>query len=518
MRSRLPASFPARLSRRFCKVRSVSPSFRWPTAEPCAGRRRCEFAGAWRHTISGVTLCLGGVVLSSLPVILAGSPAQRASFFADLRAGHVSGLGLSEWRHGSDLLHNETVAEPVDEHGHPCAADAASHFRLRGIKRPINNASRGMNLVVLARTGAADDAFGSTLFLLRRGLEGLASAQPVDWMGYPGMDLNSIVLDDVVVPRSACLGKVGEGFVHTRATLAVSRSGVAAMAVGASAAAFAEALAHARDRQLYGASIDSLGGVRRLLARSFSRVCVAAALSRQAAHAASWAPRSARGLTCASKYLCPQLLEDNIRDCGTVLGARSLTGDRGFTRLRRDAPILAIFDGSSQLQLDELWRSVSTWSGDDRAAEAYARCREAAPMDLGDNGADDRVAGWTPLAILSAVANDVPWLRPFAECSRVLAEASRNARAWSQGKRFLLSEAAATLAGMAALAEAAAQSSDGDSLRAALRLFGAQVSAELGTAMHAFGGPKIDPVAAELDEDALVDDVLRSCLAMLDRE
>src|SRR6185295_11133304 len=105
-----------------------------------------------------------------------------------------------------------------------------------------------------------------------------------------------------------------------------------------------------------------LAGVRMILARCFARACLATALSRRTARAvARWAVAS-RSLSCAAKLICPQLLEESVHDAGTLLGARSVLENLPFARLRRSTPVLAIFDGSSQLQLDELWRHTLTWT------------------------------------------------------------------------------------------------------------------------------------------------------------
>src|SRR5262249_19111251 len=131
----------------------------------------------------GLMLCLGGTVLASLPVIIAGNPEQRSRFFGRFRCGEMAGLGLSEWDHGSDLAAIEPVAEPLDEGGRTAPPESATHFRLRGAKAPINNGSRGGAVVVLARVAGVpgDPAFAMSLFLLERETPGLEPHDPVPW-------------------------------------------------------------------------------------------------------------------------------------------------------------------------------------------------------------------------------------------------------------------------------------------------------------------------------------------------
>ncbi len=423
-----------------------------------------------------LTLCVGGVVLGSLPLVVAGDSEQRRRFFGDLRSGEAASLGLSEWAHGSDLLRNETVAVPLD----------GGAFRLTGHKRPTNNGSRGRNVVVLARTGAPDDPFGATLFLLRRPLDGLERDAPVEWSGVPCMDLSGVRLNGVEVGSEAVLGKVGEGFVNARRVLETSRSGVACMATGAHASAVAQAWDHARERRLYGAPVSDLDGVRRLLCRSFARLSLGVATARFAARVAGRWGASARDWTCAAKLTCPALLEHSVNECGVVLGARSLTAETSFWRLRRDAPILGIFDGSSQLMLDELWRHVRTW-----------------PTTLCPPGRDPYAAveGFDPWAVdVAAGRAATPPARldgPLGDAARRLVARAREARDSPQRVRFQISEAAAWLYGITALQDAARRG--GEVEGAALRQAVADGAPALAGGLTALGEPAAEVLALAED-------------------
>lgn len=391
----------------------------------------------------GLVLCLGGVVLGELPFLVAGNGAQRAAFMATLRQGGFAGLALSEWDHGSDLLGNDTVATERDD-----------GWRLSGHKRPINNAAVATHLAVLARTGEPNDPFGATLFHVQRPSGGLSTSGPVRWNGFPGMDLDGLVLEDTPAEP---LGTPGKGFALARRVLEISRGGVACMANGAHAAAVGLAEEHTARRTLYGAPIAALEPVRVLRARLRTRLVTAIALGRVAARATQRAAVSARPWTCAAKLLCPELLERSVHDAGTLLGARSLMAP--FAALRRDAPILAIFDGSSQLQKDELWRHAAVW-----------RQELEEPSDAGvfDPWREDpEVAALNPLSL-------------SVEGAGRLHECARTARSEAVPTRFAISEAAAVLYALAALkrlgAPAAFRAHARWLLRAPLERMGATVS------------------------------------------
>jgi alkylation response protein AidB-like acyl-CoA dehydrogenase len=356
------------------------------------------------------TLCLGGAALAGAAVLVAANIDQQKAYFGALLRGEIGGLALSEWDHGSDLLSNECVA-----------TRSGDEFVLRGSKGPINGGSHGAYVVVLARTGEGNDGAGQTLFLVERGTKGLEGSLAFPSVGYRNMDLARVTLNDVRVSASAVLGNGGDGFLHVRRTLEISRSGVSAMTCGALATTAALAVKHARARHLYHAPISDLPAVRTLVARCVARLALGTAVVRTAVHAVGKWAGSARDWTCAAKWLLPVLLERNVHDAGTVLGARSLMEDLPFARLRRSAPLLAIFDGSALLQLDELFRYVTFWekSALDRAfARDALFAKTASPFDAHRTDDDGVLTALSPLNGDGPFARIAEALVPFARDAR----------------------------------------------------------------------------------------------------
>jgi alkylation response protein AidB-like acyl-CoA dehydrogenase len=390
-------------------------------------------------------LCFGGTVLATTPLLVAATAEQAAPFYAAILRGEMAGFALSEWDHGSDLAANEARA-----------AAEGDGFVLRGTKAPTNNGTRGAFVVVLVRTSDEDSPFAHSLFLLDRATIGGAIHPRFDSLGYRSMDLSGVVLDGVRAPASAVLGKLGEGFVHARRALEISRSGVATMGAGLAAACLARAVDHARGRVLYGAPIAGLAPVRALVGRIAARAIECAATCRRTARAVGRAALSARTWTSMAKLLAPRLAEENVQDTGTILGSRSLMADLPFGRTRRAAPVLAIFDGSSQLQLDEIWRSVGAWGGDPADAWDHLRVRVPFSAHGEDDGAIARASPPATLAAASASLGD-PSLALLARAAMELATSARSLRSAPQPIRFRTSDAAARLFGVASLAEAAAR-------------------------------------------------------------
>ena len=342
-------------------------------------------------------LVLGGSILTGVAVLTAGSESQQIMYFRSLQNGDMSALALSEWGHGSDLLGNETYARP--DAGHWKNWQKAAIY---GEKAPINNGSQGAYVVVLARTGKENDPFGQSLFLVPQGSKNLRRERPFDLIGFRCLDLARISFDGTEVTPENLLGELHEGFSYARRTLEVTRSGVACVAAGALAKSVWLALDHAHTRRLYNAPIAELAAVRGLVARAVARLALAMALVRMTVRIIDCSPAAAPMWTSASKWLVPMLLEHTIRDAGMVIGARSLLEDFPFARLRRSAPLLGIFDGSAQLQLDELARHVARWPLDSPCPlnpdTAWKYLLEMGPLPFDANRQVDSatIASFTP--------------------------------------------------------------------------------------------------------------------------
>jgi alkylation response protein AidB-like acyl-CoA dehydrogenase len=457
-------------------------------------------------------LCFGGTGLATAPLLVAATKQQAEKPFRAVLRGEMAGLALTEWKHGSDLAANEATATGLDASGRPTSVATAERFRLSGRKAPANNGSRGVFVIALLRTGA-EPPFSDTLFLIDRNTPGVAPHPRFPSIGYRSMDLSGIVFEDAIVGRDAVLGEVGEGLLHTRRALEISRCGVATIAASVAANAVARAVNHARERHLYGAPIGDLGGVQLLLGSTIARALEALAACRRTSWAVARAARSARHWTSLAKLLTPRLAEECVHDAGTVLGARSLMEDLPFARLRRAAPVLAIFDGSSQLQLDEIWRRVWTWADvsslEPGALDAHVRTPVEFDALGEDDGGLDRAH---PASELTMLDRSLPsmGLATLGAASQELGVLARGLRGSPQAIRFRVSDAATRLFGVAALAEATARIGS-ELLHHALALRAAEAAPHVAAALVEVGA------ALQAPRTALVPDLLALAVGRSDR-
>lgn len=264
-----------------------------------------------------------------------GSAAQRARWLAPLARGEcVAAFALSEPEAGSDALALQ------------CAAQAdADGWRLDGRKAWTSFAQIADVYLVIARSGS-----DLTAFLVERGAPGLSlEALP------PGLGLRAVMganlhLQGCRLPSDARIGGRGFGYAAVAAgALDLGRYSVACGAAGAAADCLALALAHARERVQFGRPIGEHGAVQGLLARMLAAVqsarlqCARAGALRQAGD-----PR-AGAETLLAKYQATRALSAVAADAVQVLGARGCATGHPVERHFRDAKVLEIIEGTTQV-------------------------------------------------------------------------------------------------------------------------------------------------------------------------
>lgn len=429
----------------------------------------------------GITVGVNSLAL--LPVHIAADPALLRTVGARVRAGAFSSMLLTELPHGSNLLRNDLHAErgrleggafvPVAE-GEPC-----THYRLAGTKDLINGGTEHDLLITFARTRRAPPDLGAqvspirvlsdfTLFVIDRDASTVALPR---WRTLPmrAADIAGVRFEDTLVPAERVVGKEGGGFRQVRRTLAVSRGGIACLAVGTLSRAVELAHAYARRRDVYGGPILTLGPIAEHLARVHALDRVAAALSVHAVAALNAHGGGAAVATACAKVAACALAEEGVREGARLLGGRALLEDLPYERLTRDVQLYSVFDGTSHVVLDELaahvddeaWRRSQGERFDPTQALATLRATHAAPPAP----LLERLRGPSPawslplpetLAALAALPGEQPLggLAGAAEALLALATRLRASGCWKQdgGLRFLVAETYAELEALTAAA------------------------------------------------------------------
>src|SRR3954467_4124360 len=315
---------------------------------------RCKSEASWcayveeLAKVSGtVSLMAAYVKLSSLPLLLAGTPEQQRQVIPGLVSGETLGsFALSEPNVGSDPAALETRAErPGDV------------WVLNGAKRFIGNAGLSDVYIVFARTGDPGPR-GVSAFIVDGHADG-ASVERLPTMGMPGWQLGAPRFEDVEVPHANLIGGEGKGFRIAMATFDRSRPTVAAQAVGLGQGAVDLAVDYAIRRHAFGEPLLSHQGLQFKLADMEADIAAARALTYQAATAIDEQdPRLAK-LASMAKLKASDAAMRVTTEAVQVLGGNGYLRDFPAERMMRDAKVLQIYEGANEIQRMVIARALA---------------------------------------------------------------------------------------------------------------------------------------------------------------
>lgn len=275
--------------------------------------------------------------LGSLPITLAGTPAQRSAFLPPIATGtRVPAFALSEPEAGSDAAALTTTAR-LD----------GNAWVLNGTKTWISNAGLADYYVVFARTGAAGSR-GLSAFIVDAGTPGFTVTERIRLLApHP---IGTLQFTGCRVPADRILGAPGDGFKIAMSTLDLFRTTVGAAALGYARRALDESLTHALARVQFGKPIAEHQLVQEKLAQIALDVDASALLVYRAAWAADTRPgRVTREVSMAKLYATEAA--QRAADAAVQLhGGLGLLADVPVERLYRAVRALRIYEGTTEIQ------------------------------------------------------------------------------------------------------------------------------------------------------------------------
>ena len=297
-----------------------------------------EICRGWM-SLTGV---LNSHLLFAHILALFGTEAQKRRLLPAMASGEKrGGLALTEPHAGSDVQRIRTTAKREGD-----------HYLINGSKMFITNARHGNILAVAAKTDPdADPAYaGISLFAAEKGAPGLTVSRDIKKLGYKGLDTCELVFEDFPVPAEAMIGgEEGRGFKHVMGGLEVGRINVAARAVGVAQAAFEEAICYAQQRETFGKPICEHQAIQLKLADMATKIEASRLLVRQAAEKKDAGERCDLEAGMA-KLFASEACEEVALEAMRVLGGYGYTQEFPVERFYRDAPLMIIGEGTSEIQ------------------------------------------------------------------------------------------------------------------------------------------------------------------------
>ncbi len=291
-------------------------------------------------------MSLAGVINSHLIMAYIithhGTDEQRKRFLPAMAAGEKrGGLALTEPHAGSDVQSIRTTAV---RHG--------DNYVLKGSKMFITNARHGTMLAVAAKTDPkAKPAYaGISMFAVEKDEHGPTVNRNIKKLGYKGVDTCEVLFEELAVPAGNLIGgQEGQGFKQVMSALEVGRINVAARAVGVGQAAFENAIRYSQQRTTFGKPICEHQAVQLLLADMGTRVEAARLMVQSAAQKKDAGERCDVEAGMAKLFASEACVKVTL-DAMRVLGGYGYTAEFPVERFYRDAPLMIIGEGTSEIQ------------------------------------------------------------------------------------------------------------------------------------------------------------------------
>jgi len=277
--------------------------------------------------------------LALTPLRIGATEEQKARFIQPVAtSGQLASFCLTEPGAGSDAAGLQTTVE-----------DGGDCWIINGSKQWITNAGYATQYTVFASIDRTKKHKGICCLVVPRSTAGVSVGHHENKMGQRCSDTCRVTFDNVRVPKDHMIGAPGEGFKIAMQTLDASRPMTAAIAVGIGRAALEHALAYSKERKQFGAAISSFQGIQFMLAD----MATAVDSSRLLTWRSAWLLDQGKPASVESsmaKRLAADTAMSVATDAVQIFGGYGYTKEYPVEKLMRDAKLLQIYEGTSQIQ------------------------------------------------------------------------------------------------------------------------------------------------------------------------
>ncbi len=288
---------------------------------------------------AGISNAVGANDLATLPVLIAGNAEQKQTYLGQLiKQLTFCAFAITEPGAGSDVAAMATTYRREGD-----------QFIINGNKHFISNGSRADWYVTFATSDRRLKHKGISAFVFPSNLPGLTRNRMHGKLGQRAADTGEIFYDNVRVPASALLGREGEGFKYAMATFDHSRPEIGAIAIGIAQRALDECLKYSKQRSAFGQPIANFQAIQFMMAD----MAIEIEAMRLLTYKAAWLVDQGRSPNAISSYAkafsadaCMKITIDAVQ----IFGGYGYMNEYPVAKLMRDAKLLQIYEGTSQIQ------------------------------------------------------------------------------------------------------------------------------------------------------------------------
>jgi len=319
---------------------------------------------------SSVAITLEAAVgLGAMPVYRFGNDQQRARWLPDLcRGERLAAFGLTEPGGGSDIPGGMRTRARLE------SSEGGAEWVIDGSKAFITNAGTSITSVVtvLAITGGSDERREISAIIVPSGTPGLTVGPEYSKVGWCASDTRELAFDSCRVPEANLLGQRGRGYAQFLRTLDEGRIAIAALAAGLAQGCVDECLRYAGQRSAFGHRLGHYQAIRFKIADMEARAS-AARLAWYDAAARMQAGEPFKKHAAIAKLTASNAAMDNARDATQIFGGYGFMNEFPVARFYRDAKVLEIGEGTSEVQRMIIARELGL-GRDGGDAASGARC------------------------------------------------------------------------------------------------------------------------------------------------
>ncbi|GAB3377610.1 acyl-CoA dehydrogenase family protein [Spongiibacter taiwanensis] len=302
-----------------------------------------------RSTFGGVMSGVGvHTDMSGLHIARHGSDTLKAKYLPEVVTGRkICAVAVTEPDAGSDVAGIKTTA--VRE---------GDSYRLNGAKMFITNGVHGDLYMLAARTDpAAKGSRGISLFVVEKGAAGFSVSKPLKKTGWLSSDTAQLFLDDVVVPAGNLIGEENKGFYYIMEGFQLERICIGGHCIGQAEKAIELTLEWLKGRRAFGSTLWDMQNIKLDMAALVAEVQAAKQLAYYTAHLDAQGCDASAG-ACMVKAHFPELLNKVMYRCVQFHGGMGYMRETPVERMSRDARILAIGGGATEVMCLELAKKM----------------------------------------------------------------------------------------------------------------------------------------------------------------
>lgn len=271
----------------------------------------------------------------------AGSAEQKAKYLPRVTAGEmITAVGISEPGAGSDVAGIRTSARREGD-----------EWVLNGTKMYITNGVHADLYFIAAKTGPGRRDM--SMFIVEKGTPGFSVGRALNKSGWMSSDTAELILDNCCIPVGNLLGEENKGFYSVMKNFQTERIALGAMAVGHCVRALQLTIDHVKQRQAFGGTLWDQQTIRHRIAMLDAKTRAA----RQFMYHCAWSVTQGHDIVqevSMLKALTGELVNEVVQTCQQFHGGMGYIRETAIERLWRDARVLAIGGGATEVMLEEV--------------------------------------------------------------------------------------------------------------------------------------------------------------------